>query len=141
VAGFWNGRDRSLPQKLSTGQVATVDGNYMLLAPPVFAVTVTNNTGHVVRMKGAVIKLIDSANNLYDPLPKDMALAKLDEADAVSARKGIALTQESANLVRAGVRQRNLSTRMRPVIEKITVAPPDTEIASRRRWLRWAAAD
>lgn len=39
--------------------------------PMAFELKVTNKTGHVMRFTGAVIKLIDAAGNMHEPMDKD----------------------------------------------------------------------
>ena len=53
------------------------DAPWLLLSPPIFQLKITNNTSHVVRMKGAVVKLIDAAGNTYEPTDKDVVVAGL----------------------------------------------------------------
>lgn len=78
---------------------------WMLLTPPVFEVKITNKTGHVVKMTGAVFKLVDAAGNLYDALPKDKAIAhEMDAADAV-ARQGIVVPESSKHQIAQGIKQ------------------------------------
>jgi len=50
--------------------------NWTIVTPPAFEVKITNSTGHVLRSKGSVIKLMDSADNAIDLIDKGAALAK-----------------------------------------------------------------
>jgi hypothetical protein len=81
---------------------------WILLNPPAFQVKVTNTTGHVVKMTGAVFKLIDQAGNLYDATTKDRMAAQ--QADAISTLEGqgITLTPASKSQLNAAVRNLKL---------------------------------
>lgn len=62
---------------------------YYLLGKNVqFKVSVTNNTGHVLKFAGTVIKLVDDANNMYDELDKTAlnSLAPLASAQITKLR-------------------------------------------------------
>jgi len=41
------------------------------LRTPIFEVRVRNSTGHVVKMTGAVVRLLDGAGNVYEPVAKE----------------------------------------------------------------------
>ena len=76
-------KDPSVPY----GMGATT--TYYLLGKNVqFKVSVTNNTGHVLKFAGTVIKLVDDANNMYDELDKTTlnSLAPLASAQITKLR-------------------------------------------------------
>lgn len=81
------------------------DVNWVLIPPPVFELRITNNTGHIARMKGIVIKLVDSASNIYDKIDRDHLQSNLDDEFAASARKGMAIDGAAQSQLKAATRQ------------------------------------
>lgn len=70
--------------------------SWTLVDPPAFELRVLNRTGHVVRLHDAVIKLMDNAGNLYDPLSPATARAELDDAFAAARGRGWEITPDGA---------------------------------------------
>lgn len=70
-----------------SGRTAPGEVGWLIATPPVFQVKVTNNTGHVVRFSGSIIKLVDAAGNMYDPATKDLLLATNNESISAWARE------------------------------------------------------
>lgn len=84
--------------------------------PLAFQLKIANKTGHVVRFTGAVIKLVDAAGNLYDPISKEDLEAEWMGWDGkeVEAKYG---TTEITSV-----------NRMQSVVRKMKVLGPNTEI-------------
>jgi hypothetical protein len=90
-------------KRSDSGSVETQVG-WVLLNPPAFQVKVTNNTGHVVKMTGAVFKLIDAAGNLYDATSKDKMAAQQADAIAGLEAQGVVLPAASKSQLNAAMR-------------------------------------
>lgn len=79
---------------------------WTLLNPPTFEVRVLNQTGHAIRMRGAIFKLVDAAGNLYDAMPKDKAVANLMDSFSIAATKqGVSVTPAGQAMARSALQQ------------------------------------
>ena len=77
----------------------------MLLTPPVFRIKVTNNTGHVAKLKGITVKLVDGASNTYDPFTKDQLDDNLSDMAEAEAANGVIFPDSSLRKVRGSVKR------------------------------------
>lgn len=66
----------------SYGFTTQGDVQFALMTAPVFEVSIVNSTDHVLNMKDAVFKLLDTAGVSYDARSRDDVLATLDQAIA-----------------------------------------------------------
>ena len=66
-------------KRLGAGE-GVVEIPFALAIPPIFEVSITNNTGHVLRMQGVVIRLVDAAGTVYEPTDKARLEGGLPEA-------------------------------------------------------------
>lgn len=84
--------------------------NWTLCNAPCFELAIANTTGHVLRMTGTVIKLLDAAGNSYDAQTKEMAAAGMEESiDTFVADESLSMDQRSiAKLVRASGKLKRL---------------------------------
>lgn len=78
-----------------TGTPTQKETDFMAVTPPTFQVKITNNTGHVARMKGIVIRLMDSAGTAYEAYTRDLMAAD-DEAAEQALRARIRGFETSA---------------------------------------------
>ncbi len=74
-----------------------------IIDPPAFELRVRNNTGHVVRLQGTVIKLIDGAGNLYDALDRTSARDALDDTLSTARAQGYEVSNASSQELRGAL--------------------------------------
>jgi hypothetical protein len=77
---------------------------WTLVNPPVFEVHASNRTGHVIKLTGAIFKLIDGAGNLYEPLTKSKLQAETEDAIIQAKKGGMAITQDGIAQLNSGMR-------------------------------------
>lgn len=70
---------------------------WTVIDPPAFELRIRNQTGHVVRLNGVVIKLIGPDGTSYDALDHASARAELEESIAAARARGIDLSAASAS--------------------------------------------
>lgn len=70
----------------------------MLLRPPVYELTVTNGTGHVLRLAGMVVKLVDGAGQRHGLMSREQAGRELAYAIQGARAQNQGITPEQADV-------------------------------------------
>jgi hypothetical protein len=83
--------------------LAGTQGFMTLVNPPAFELKVRNQTGHVVRLQGTVIKLIDGSGSLYEALDRGTAEADLDSGLAAARSKGYEVSPSDSQELRSAL--------------------------------------
>jgi hypothetical protein len=91
--------------RVMMGVAATTKTFVTLVNPPVFEVRIMNKTGHVVRLDGTVIKLLDGGGNVYDAITKDVALTELNDSFDAGLSGGVVVGASERARAAAGLKQ------------------------------------
>ncbi|MBI2373862.1 MAG: hypothetical protein HYV07_07685 [Deltaproteobacteria bacterium] len=123
----WNTANRFNGQVEKGGET-----DWPVIPVPSWEVKIANGTGHVLRLTGAVIKMIDGAGNVIDTISKDeLAAQKADELEAgqknwaeVLGAKGINFAGFDAD---AGKKLQDAIKRLKLLSQNAEVLPNMTE--------------